>query len=187
MKMVSKVSKTSLQKSQKRRDLTEPSPGILIIAAMWNPAHWDYSRVVDLVQHSFGSILSHSEEFGFIHTAYYEKEMGSGLRKTFLEVEALIERRELIAKKQLAHDLELENLDETGCRTLNLDPMILSLENLVISTSKAFPHRVYIGEGVFGDVGLQRRGGKFEALPWTYPDYLESLDFFEKARVRLLR
>ena len=36
---------------------------------------------------------------------------------------------------------------------------------------KNFSHRIYLGRGVYGEVTLMFRKGRWEALPWTFPDY----------------
>jgi hypothetical protein len=36
---------------------------------------------------------------------------------------------------------------------------------------KDFSHRVYLGGGVYAEITLQYVHGRWQALPWTFPDY----------------
>jgi hypothetical protein len=42
---------------------------------------------------------------------------------------------------------------------------------MVLATFKNFSHRIYLGEGVYGDLTLMYRDKNFRALDWTFPDY----------------
>ncbi|RLE07750.1 DUF4416 domain-containing protein, partial [Candidatus Aerophobetes bacterium] len=52
-------------------------------------------------------------------------------------------------------------------------------------TTKNQQHRLYLGDGIYGEVTLRYRRGKgFEPWQWTYPDYrtAEYLEIFNKIR-----
>jgi hypothetical protein len=160
--------------------LAPPPPARLLLAVLRapdGPEDWQAR-----VQEQFGPILHQTTVFQFAHTSYYEPEMGQPLVKVFLAFDRLVSRESLVEIKLRAMDLErqLSRVDQT--RRINLDPMLLSPENLVIATSKPFPHRVYLREGVFADVAFVCQGGAFKSLPWTYSDYSAQLDFFERVR-----
>ena len=65
-------------------------------------------------------------------------------------------------------------------------PFNALLENLVLATGKSQAHRIYLGEGVFGDLTLIFRKGTYQPLPWTYPDYAsrELIAVLEEVRQR---
>lgn len=170
----------------KRRPLSEPPPARLVVAAMWSPA-LDRERVFAEITSIFGPPRSWTEPFNFTHSDYYAREMGAGLRKCFVDIEGVQPRDSLVAHKLAAAALEDRFLDSSGRRQLNLDPMLVSRENVCISTSKNFTHRIYLGSGVWGDVALVWREGRFQALPWAYVDYVERLPFFESVRRALIR
>ncbi len=113
--------------------------------------------------------------------------MGSGLAKSFMTFDGFFSRAELVEFKHKATLLEDVWLDESGGRRLNVDPMLVTMENVVIATSKNSPHRAYLGKGVFADVAFYRYRGRFETYPWTYADYSERAGFFENVRMHLLR
>ncbi len=58
-----------------------------------------------------------------------------------------------------------------GKRQVNLDPGILSEERLILATGKNYTHRIYLRNGIYGDLTLIYGKGSYRTLPWTYPDY----------------
>jgi hypothetical protein len=56
-------------------------------------------------------------------------------------------------------------------RPLNLDPGYVTEAKLVLATTKDRDHRLYLADGIFGEVTLFFRQGAWQSRPWTYPDY----------------
>jgi hypothetical protein len=56
-------------------------------------------------------------------------------------------------------------------RTVNLDPGYLCAGKLVLATTKNQQHRLYLGQGIYGEVALRFRAGAWQPWEWTYPDY----------------
>jgi hypothetical protein len=127
-------------------------------------------EVEDKLVALLGDVLSKTEPEPFSQTTYYEREMGTGLLRHFLLFKPLWDRRQLSSVKLMTNDLEA-NMTGGGRRTINLDPGYLSLEQVVLATTKGYAHRIYLGEGIFGDLTLMYSNGTFGPLPWTYPDY----------------
>ncbi len=163
-----------------KRALKEPSSCKFILGVLRHSSV-DYPTILKKITESFGVIQTKTEEFVF-GSEYYKPEMGEGLKKSFLSFEGVVPRSILPERKIASVKLEDFFAKPDGSRLVNLDPMILSLENVIIATSKNFSHRVYLGQGVFGDLALIRKREGFESLPWTYADYLENLSFFESVR-----
>lgn len=161
-----------------RRVLRDPSCSRLILAALWHPESVSAQILKQTIEEMFGLIRSQTDGFDFSYTNYYEREMGTGLKKCFFEIEGLCSRDALVDYKLKTTAFEESHSASSG-RRVNVDPMLLSLENLVIASSKNFPHRVYLGRGVFADLAFVRRKKGFEHLLWTYPDYIEQVSYFE--------
>ncbi len=72
-------------------------------------------------------------------------------------------------------------------RVVNLDPGYVSTFNLVLATVKDRPHRIYLRDGIYGEVTLQYLKGSFRAMDSTYPDYClpEYSAFFDEVREKL--
>lgn len=119
-----------------------------------------------------GAILLKTEVEPFLHTTYYEPEMGTGLLRHFILFRPLRVREDLVNIKLRTNDIEII-ASVQGKRTINIDPGYISLEQVVLATTKGYNHRIFLGQGIFGDLTLIYRNGRFEPLPWTYPDYGE--------------
>jgi hypothetical protein len=147
-----------------------PDPSMIVIAVI----HADSSALemaIAKLQAVLGPVRQAGEPFSFRWTDYYEEEMGPGLTRCFLACRRLVERQWIVELKQLTNRLERELAREDGSRRINLDPGLMSMENFVLATTKNRGHRIYLREGIFAEVTLMYVGGKFEPLPWTFPDY----------------
>lgn len=136
-----------------------------------------------LLEEHFGEVALESEHYPFVFSDYYVEEMGSGLQKYFVSFSRLIRPDELVEIKLWTNDIE-QQLATAGKRNVNLDPGYLEGAKLVLATTKDYSHRIYLGQGIYGDLHLRYRHGRFEPLEWTYPDYRQplALDFFARVR-----
>jgi hypothetical protein len=134
-----------------------------------------------------GEVDAQSGIYVFDFTGYYEAEMGQGLHKVFLAFDQLMHPARLAFLKNATNQLEME-WAKSGKRRVNIDPGYLSLAKLVVASAKDFAHRIYLGQGIYGDLQLQFKQGAFHVQPWTFPDYQteEALNFFKAARNELL-
>ena len=131
-----------------------------------------------------GEVLSKSSIIPFTHTTYYNKEMNNKLLRQWCVFEKLIMPDALIKLKLKTNEIEKNYLNDKGGRQINIDPGLLSLSNLILASAKNYSHRIYLGQGIYGEVTLIYKGDRFNPLEWTYPDYREktALDFFSEAR-----
>ncbi|MDY6914336.1 MAG: DUF4416 family protein [Planctomycetota bacterium] len=123
---------------------------------------------------AFGPIDLESEVMDFNFTHYYDEEMGCPLYRRFLAFEPLVSPDVLIEAKCLTNALESAFAAGSGAgpaRRINLDPGYITSAKLVLASMKNFSHRIYLGRGVYGEVTLMWRKGRWQALPWTFPDY----------------
>jgi hypothetical protein len=142
-----------------------------------------YASAEESLVQRYGPIESRYGPVPFGFTSYYEKEMGAGLEKTYLVFTRQIPRDELASIKCAANRQE-DTYRVRGKRRINIDPGYLTGEKLVLASTKDFFHRIYLGHGIFGEVTLHFRKGRYRYFSWTYPDYKEPpfLQFLEKAR-----
>jgi hypothetical protein len=136
----------------------------------------------------FGIVTVKSPEIPFNFTDYYEKEMGPNLVRQWVGFQGLIESEQLADFKQTTGLLEKRFNGPDGKRRVNLDPGMLSLHNLVLASTKGFAHRIYLHAGIYADLALIFQSGKFQPLPWTYPDYQTPAcyEFLMRCRKELL-
>lgn len=122
------------------------------------------------LEERLGPVDYSSDFMEFKFTRYYETEMGPGLKRKFLSFERLALPGELAGIKLFTNSLE-ERWSEDGRRLVNLDPGYLNQARVVLASTKDFSHRIYIGEGIYAEVTLMFHRNRFDALPWTYPDF----------------
>ena len=118
----------------------------------------------------FGPTDFESELLPFDHSDYYAAEFGSGLQRQIVTFERLVDPGDLPAIKRQTNDLEWAGA-EGEQRWVNIDPGYVSLGKLVLASTKNHGHRLYLGQGIYGEVTLTYQRGRFRPWPWTYPDY----------------
>jgi len=147
-------------------------------------SQWDLER--ELQKH-FGVIDRKSQVLDFSgFTDYYAPEMGSRLFRAWWSFHQLNDPGKLPELKHVSNQLEDEYLksSENSGRIVNIDPGYINEARVVLASCKDFSHRVYLGQGVYGEVTLIYRGDGFKPVEWTYPDYQcpEALRYFQTLR-----
>jgi len=168
-----------------------PSPVLLLLASFsrYDAAlKWARDRAVE----TWGPLALESPTFEFAETDYYESSMGPGLRKVFFTFERPLDPGELAEVKLLTNQWEQDYAaaaDHGEPRPLNLDPGYLTLGKLVLASTKDFAHRIYLDRGIYAEVTLQFRHGRWEDHQWTFADYRreEYQRFFSACRDELHR
>lgn len=170
---------------------TLPCPALLLLAAFSRHGEaLDWAR--DRAVAEFGPVAMESPAFDFTETDYYEPTMGSGLRKVFFAFERPVDPARLVEIKLVTNGWE-EDYAALGRhgepRPLNLDPGYLTLGKLVLGSTKDFAHRIYLDRGIYAEVTLFFRHGRWEHQPWTFADYRRAdyQAFFTQCRERLHR
>ncbi len=162
--------------------IRNPQP-VLLLCAICYKNEQDRKIAEEGLITLYGPIDDKSNIFDFSHTNYYAEEMGKELKKYYVTFQNYIDPSDIVNTKIETNSIE-EELSDNNNRRINLDPGYIEVPKLVLATTKNFSHRIYIGNGIYGDVQLFWQGGTFQANPWTYPDYYdkENLQFFVKAR-----
>ncbi len=164
----------------------EPDPSLLVVAC-FSRHEVALTEIQGQLQQRFGPISLISNDFEFNHTAYYEREMGTNLRKRFLAFHELVPSDCLAEVKNFTNALEREVAEQKQFpenRPVNLDPGLLQLGKFLLATTKDQSHRIYLGQGIYAEVTLRYHDGQFEPWPWTYADYREPAyhAFLQQAR-----
>jgi len=171
----------------------KPAPQGHLFVAIMSENDELHEVTLNKIQTRFGEIMGAGPLFTVTDfTDYYEPEFGGGLRKQFFVFKQPIDLENAHRIKVLTNEIEAEYTDNTSGqphRRINLDPGYLEPSKLVLFSTKNFSHRVYCGDGIFGEVTLIYEHGKFKILPWTYPDYYweKSLEFLMQMRSEIVR
>jgi hypothetical protein len=154
-----------------------------LVAALMASDQGLIEKTLSLLEPTYGPVELSSAVFPFTYSDYYKKEMGEGLLKVYCSFRKLIEPDEIVGLKLAAIECE-KNFVRSVSRSVNIDPGYLDRMRVVLATTKDCSHRIYLGQGIYGDIELMYRSGSFVSLEWTYPDYRAALaiEFFNKVR-----
>ncbi|MBN2119468.1 MAG: DUF4416 family protein [Candidatus Omnitrophica bacterium] len=129
-----------------------------------------YQKAKRYITRKFGILDLESSPLEFNFTDYYNEEMGSNLKRRFISCKKLIEPDDITQIKLTSVKLE-RKLSILGKRRINIDPGYITEAKLVLSTTKDFSHRIYLGNKVFAEITLVYQNKGFKNLTWTFPDY----------------
>lgn len=164
--------------------IKKPDPVKLFIAITYN-SYIDLESLLEVLKKNYGDsdLISPIIDFSSF-TDYYQPEMGANLQKCWISFKKLIHPGELPAIKHQTNELEVLLSREKEHRDVNLDPGYITRANMILATTKNYSHRIYLTDGIYGDVHYIFSNKKFQLQPWTYPDYKEDVirHFFEKVR-----
>ncbi len=149
----------------------EPLPAKLVCSVLSADLPGLWPGVVAALEARFGPAEVASPVLAFPFTSYYDRELGAPLFRRVLAFARLYPQSGLASAKLFTNALETALAGADGRRRVNLDPGIVTHERLVLATGKNFTHRVYLGQGIFGDLTLVFQSGSWQTLPWTFPDY----------------
>lgn len=162
--------------------IKNPFPVKYFSAILFTPDFWVdevHSQLIEIL----GSMDHTSPIFDFGYTDYYEEEMGASLKKQFVSFERLRPPDEIASIKLKTNAIE-EQFMAGGRRRVNLDPGYIEEAKMILATTKNFSHRIYLKNGIYGDLQYRFRGGAYTFLEWTYPDYKDEIavTFFREIR-----
>ncbi len=138
----------------------------------------------------FGPISEVSPPYDFSHTDYYADESGPDLVRRFIAFSETIPQDRLRAIKLGTIEIEKRLAEESSSpypRPVNLDPGLLRMGSIVLASTKASDHRIYLAEGVHAELTMVYEAGGWKPLPWTFPDFRSGMydGFFSSVRDRL--
>ncbi len=155
--------------------LRTPLPAKLFVG-MLSPDLDLLSTCTDILSEEYGPLDLVSEVVPWDTTDYYREELGTGIYRKFIFFEETVDPGCLPAVKRFTNAVEgrFSLPDSSGSkRTINLDPGYVTEAKVVLASTKDFAHRVYIGDGIYGEVTLRysSKDHGFEILDHTYFDF----------------
>ncbi|MDR0890950.1 MAG: DUF4416 family protein [Endomicrobium sp.] len=137
---------------------------------------------------NFGPLDFQSKMVEFNFTKYYNVELGDNLFRCWVSFEKLIYASSISKIKHITNGIEKE-LSVQKRRTINIDPGYITLASVILVTTKNYSHRLYLSDGIYGEVSMLYKNKSFNPLEWTYKDYRTSIamNFFSIIRNKLLK
>ncbi len=135
----------------------------------------------------YGLIDDMSPAIPFTFTDYYAEQMGTDLLRQWVRFATLFAPEQMAKCKletNMAEILLSRQLSPTVRRPVNVDPGYITRYKVVLATTKDHSHRVYLSEGIYGEVTLHWSNNQWTPWPWTYADYKTPAagEFFLRAR-----
>ena len=159
-------------------------PPVKLIIAVTYRSDIDIEQVISKLEQMESPVDNKSEVYEFsMFTSYYQLEMGEMLKKCFVTFKNLINPEKLPSIKVNTNNLEMQYECDKK-RRINIDPGYITQAKLILATTKNYSHRIYIGDGIFGDVHMQYSNKSYRPQTWTYPDYKDdkNVAFFNNVR-----
>ena len=156
--------------------ISKPKP-VNLIAGVLTSIPDLLEKIDKTLEKYFGLIDLRSDVLPFTFTDYYNEEMSKGILRQFYSFEKLIMPDEIAPIKVQTNHIE-ESITTSKKypvkRPINIDPGYLNESRLILASTKDFSHRIYLRHGIYAEVTLNYRGGRYESFPWTFPDYKSS-------------
>lgn len=166
-----------------------PQPVTLIVGMLSSRVELFDEAEAELVRRH-GPVELRSADFDFSWTDYYEREMGAGLKRRFASFAEPVDPGRLAEIKIETNGIEAEFAARHPfvARPVNLDPGYICGSKLVLASAKDRSQRIYLAGGIYAEITLDFRKGRFVPVETTYPDYrsMEYLEFFTRVRERHL-
>ncbi|MDR3330723.1 MAG: DUF4416 family protein [Endomicrobium sp.] len=144
-------------------------------------------RFFTIFEEKFGKIDLISDVLSFDFSNYYNSEMGDNLKRFWVSFEKLIFAYDLVGIKIFTNFIE-DLFAINSKRIINIDPGYITPANVILATTKDYSHRIYLSNGIYGEVTTIYKNNRYIKLPWSYPDYLSNIAtaFLLKARIILV-
>jgi len=164
-----------------------PERALLFIATLYSD-EGVYRRAKERLIRDFGELSFESERLPWIHSEYYRDELGWPITRRFVAFKKGFDTGAIRDIKLATNALE-DAFSVEGRRKINLDPGYITEAKVVLATTKNYPHRIYLGSGIFAEVTLFYTGGRYRSHRFTYRDYgtPEYLAVFHRMRELLRR
>jgi hypothetical protein len=164
-----------------------PAPSLLIASILGRSTEAAH-RAISSFCGQLGQLIFLSEPLSFEWTGFYSDDLGPSPTRFIVAVEHETDTSGLSELKRTTCRLEITLARPGQGREVNIDPGLLSADQLVLASTKPRAHRLYLGHGIYGDLMLLYGPAGFSPLPWTYPDYASAplLPIFGRLRHLLL-
>jgi hypothetical protein len=144
-----------------------------------------FAWVVEKLQTLWGAPGIISPFVPFTTTDYY-RDIAPRLLRRFIGFEGLVPAGGLPEWKRASIEIEKESRTP---RIVNIDPGYVDGARLVLASTKDHAHRIYLRDGIYAEVTMRFRFGKWVSFDYTFPDFASGVydGFLSEARVAWLK
>lgn len=148
-----------------------PDKALLFTGVLYSDEDY-YIRAHQYLEDIFGGIVMESPPLKWEFSDYYMDELGGPIFRRFMFFRNFIGQEDLSSIKLKTNEIE-HSLSVNGKRNINLDPGYLTPAKIVLASTKDYSHRLYLGNGIYGEVTMIYDMRKKQYMPHinTYRDY----------------
>ena len=158
-------------------------PLVKRVAGVLYPDEARWAWVLDELTRLWGTPDLVSKPVPFTMTDYY-RDIAPFLLRRFVCLPALADAGGLADWKRQSR--EIEGRSRAPVRAVNIDPGYVDGARLVLASTKDHAHRIWLRDGIYAEVTLRWRFGKWESFDYTFPDFRSGVyDGFLSAARRL--
>lgn len=138
---------------------------------------WSIERLTEI----WGTPELVSRPVPFDKTDYYH-DIAPELSRVFVCFPGLVNPESLADWKHQAIALEAQSRQPV--RAVNIDPGYIDGARLILASTKDHAHRIYLRDGIFAEVTMRYRFGKWQSFDYTFPDFASGVydEFLSGAR-----
>jgi hypothetical protein len=143
-----------------------------------------FAKVREDLELYFGGIEWESPMHHWDYSPAYSKELGAEIKRRIYVFRNLASPDRLPEWKSISNRVETKySKIKTGhlMRRINIDPGYLNGSQVILASTKWYPNRIYLGDGIYADLTLFFDGCVFQPLKGlTLPEYKTraSIKFF---------
>ena len=126
-----------------------------------------FAWVLDETSRLWGKPDLVGEPVPFTLTDYY-RDIAPCLTRRFVCFQGLADAGGLADRKRAACALEVRSRTP---RAVNIDPGYLDGARLVLASTKDHAHRIWLRDGIYAEVTLRFRFGRWQSFDYTFPDF----------------
>ena len=144
-------------------------PVKLFVALLWSDESV-LAHAVERMLSQWGEIDFAGPDHPFDITRYYETEMGRDIRRRLVSFRELAASESIREAKLISNDIE-DALALREGRKVNLDIGYLDHGKVVLASAKSAGQKIHLGSGIYADMILRYRDGRYLPFEWTFPDF----------------
>jgi len=146
-----------------------PEDALLFVGSLYSREEY-YLIAKERLIARFGEIIMESRQSDWDYSDYYRDELGWPIKRRFVFFRNIINPEQITDIKLTTNDIE-QQLSIEGRRSINIDPGYITLSKVVLVSTKNYSHRIYLGKGIYAEVTLIYRDGRYHPHLFTYRDY----------------
>ena len=144
-----------------------PEPRVKLIVGVLYPTDEWFAWTLEELKPLWGEPELLSDAVPFTTTDYY-RDIAPHLFRRFACFPGLLGAGDLVGWKRESGVVETKSRTP---RAVNIDPGYVDGARLILASTKDHAHRVYLSDGIYAEVTMRYRFGRWVSFDYTFPDF----------------